>query len=647
MTSSILTNSSAMIALQNLRNTNSQLSDINNQISTGKKVASARDNAAVFAISQVMESDVAGFQAITESLSLGSSTLAVASNATTQIGELLNEIKGKVVAANEENVDRPTLQNEIDQLRDQITGIVDAAQFNGLNLLKNDETISVLSSLDRSSTGEVTASSVSVEGLNFTTDAGAAGTQNGGRLSTLSGTGLTASDQTITLTSSASFLDLDTTATESFAVNVGGIEIEVTGQKLADEGLIASATTDATDENVLDYVAAAINGTLSEDNAADNLGFNGVTAVRQANPTTAANAEIVISSTSGTSITTSADAANATGAVAAGGATATLSGVQGQTNTGSTVTLDLVDSEASADGQTLSVTLGENTFTYTSDNTPANSAAEATAAVEALNADAAAQGVRGVVFQVNADNNTAIDVVNLDSTSGGDVTFSTTFGTNAGNITQSATQVDAATAGSVGVNVSGNVVEGDTFSVNIGGNTATYVAGADENVNDVVRGLQAVIAAEGPAGVSTVLSFAADPASDTATISIASDTGETVSLSENRGGTESTGDLFGLSTIDVTTGDGATRALDTIESLIQINIDAQAEFGASERRLEIQSDFMSSLIDSFKSGIGALVDADLEEASARLQALQVQQQLGVQALSIANQAPQNILALFR
>ncbi|MEO1275362.1 MAG: flagellin, partial [Pseudomonadota bacterium] len=68
---------------------------------------------------------------------------------------------------------------------------------------------------------------------------------------------------------------------------------------------------------------------------------------------------------------------------------------------------------------------------------------------------------------------------------------------------------------------------------------------------------------------------------------------------------------------------------------------------ASERRIDIQSDFMSSLIDSFKSGIGALVDADLEEASARLQALQVQQQLGVQALSIANQAPQNILALFR
>jgi flagellin len=53
------------------------------------------------------------------------------------------------------------------------------------------------------------------------------------------------------------------------------------------------------------------------------------------------------------------------------------------------------------------------------------------------------------------------------------------------------------------------------------------------------------------------------------------------------------------------------------------------------------------LTDSLKSGIGSLVDADMEAASARLQALQVQQQLGTQALSIANQAPQNILSLFR
>ena len=84
-----------------------------------------------------------------------------------------------------------------------------------------------------------------------------------------------------------------------------------------------------------------------------------------------------------------------------------------------------------------------------------------------------------------------------------------------------------------------------------------------------------------------------------------------------------------------------------IESLIQTSINAAAEFGSAEGRIDIQTSFVSALSDSMKSGIGALVDANMEEASARLQALQVQQQLGIQALSIANQQPQNILSLFR
>ena len=81
--------------------------------------------------------------------------------------------------------------------------------------------------------------------------------------------------------------------------------------------------------------------------------------------------------------------------------------------------------------------------------------------------------------------------------------------------------------------------------------------------------------------------------------------------------------------------------------LIQNSIDAAAEFGSAQGRIETQSEFVGKLTDSLKSGIGTLVDADMEEASARLQALQVQQQLGVQALSIANEAPSSILSLFR
>ena len=107
------------------------------------------------------------------------------------------------------------------------------------------------------------------------------------------------------------------------------------------------------------------------------------------------------------------------------------------------------------------------------------------------------------------------------------------------------------------------------------------------------------------------------------------------------------GGLFGLQNINVTTDEGASAALDNIDTFLNTAIDAAASFGSDQSRIELQSGFISKLTDSLKVGIGSLVDADLEAASARLQALQVQQQLGIQSLSIANQAPQSILSLFR
>jgi flagellin len=91
---------------------------------------------------------------------------------------------------------------------------------------------------------------------------------------------------------------------------------------------------------------------------------------------------------------------------------------------------------------------------------------------------------------------------------------------------------------------------------------------------------------------------------------------------------------------------GAT-ALADIETAIATAVDAAAQFGSVQTRLEIQSDFVKALTDALSAGVGSLVDANMEEEAARLSALQVQQQLGVQSLSIANSAPQSILALFR
>jgi flagellin len=76
-------------------------------------------------------------------------------------------------------------------------------------------------------------------------------------------------------------------------------------------------------------------------------------------------------------------------------------------------------------------------------------------------------------------------------------------------------------------------------------------------------------------------------------------------------------------------------------------INAASGVGASQTRLDMQSSFISSLTDAVTKGIAALVDADMTQESTRLQALQVQQQLGVQALSIANQNTSMIMKLFQ
>ena len=92
---------------------------------------------------------------------------------------------------------------------------------------------------------------------------------------------------------------------------------------------------------------------------------------------------------------------------------------------------------------------------------------------------------------------------------------------------------------------------------------------------------------------------------------------------------------------------GATQALTRLDNSIgQLNA-ALGEVGAQAKQIEAHNSFVTKLIDTLESGIGNLVDADLAKESARLQALQVQQQLGAQSLSIANQAPQIILSLFR
>ncbi|AKS47812.1 flagellin [Octadecabacter temperatus] len=421
--SSILTNNSAMVALQTLKSINNDLSDTQSMISTGKDVASAKDNAAVWSISKTMESDVKGFKAISDSLSLGESTVAVARNASETVTDLLTDIKGKIVAAQEENVDRSVIQDDINALTDQIKSVIGAAQFNGQNLVDGSNTgtnsngntgINVLSSLDRDSSGGVTASTIGVDTQNLSTSAG---------LDITAGTG----------TGSASVATL--------AANGGADEVDITGFTFLD--------------------------------------------------------------TSG----------------AAGGSSALKT---------STAGVDDTVVNGLAVGDVVEMKIGDIQGSY-------------------------------------------------------------------------------------------RVSEGDT--------DASVASGLKDSLQN--------------AGLSTD-DFAFDlTTAGTLTVeNLTSEAGIAIEYGVSRG----SGALAGLESIDVV--NNATGALSEIEDMLDGAIDAAASFGSVEGRLETQAAFISSLSDSLTSGIGSMVDADMEETSARLQALQVQQQLGVQSLSIANSSPQSILSLF-
>ena len=136
---SINTNVGAMIALQNLNQTNTDLATTQNRISTGLKINSAKDNGAIWAIAQNSRSDISSLDAVKDSIQRGQSTVDVAVSAGQTISDLLNQMKTKALAAADTSLDtnsRTALANDFVALRNQISKTIANAAFNGTNLLK-------------------------------------------------------------------------------------------------------------------------------------------------------------------------------------------------------------------------------------------------------------------------------------------------------------------------------------------------------------------------------------------------------------------------------------------------------------------------------------------------------------------------------
>lgn len=102
-----------------------------------------------------------------------------------------------------------------------------------------------------------------------------------------------------------------------------------------------------------------------------------------------------------------------------------------------------------------------------------------------------------------------------------------------------------------------------------------------------------------------------------------------------------------ISLTNETSSEDIDEMVTVTQAMLQDVVKWTSHLGAAQKRISMQDDFVVNLSDSIDSGVGRLVDADMEEVSARLQALQTQQQLAVQSLQIANSEPQRILALFQ
>ena len=403
---SILTNTSSMVALETLRGVNDELTDVQNEISTGKTVSSAKDDASTWAISTIIDADVAAYESVADGLEQADQALSTGRTGAESVEEMLVEIKTLITQADGIATDTSIIQDEIDNYVEQINSIVNTASYNGTNLLIGEvddsgqqESLEVLSSITRDSNGNTSTSTITIERTDLTMGAGVYG-----------------------------------------------------------------------------------EGALS-----DETGF----------------------------------------------------------------------SDPVAD----------------------------------------AGGANSVSMQFAVD---------------------------------------------------GAVNDGDGYEVRIGTETYFYVAGPDETAEDVVQGLKIAIDAGNVDGVT--VTYGQDDATGAWELIITGEEGGTDvtgTVVTGSSGGQATGGLYGLDQIDVTTEEGRAKALAAIDVYTTTATDAAAALGSDQTRISTQNDFISSLIDTLTTGVGSMVDADLEEASARLTALQTQQELAIEALSIANSTPETILTLFQ
>ena len=558
---SILTNHSAMAALQTLRAIGSSLTDTQQQVSTGLRVGQASDNVAYWSISTTMRSDNKALSAVSDALGLGAANVDVAYAGIENTIDLLGEFRAKLVSAQETSIDKSKIQNELDQLKKQFTSIATSASFNGVNWLDTSSPddlmrlssypTSLVSSFIRSSDGTVRVGTTEVDladislfnvggGGALQKDIRSLGDIGGFRSANLNANSF-AGGQFFKMTGPVTLGSADSI---SFNLMIDGSSSQtVTITKATIDTALGS--TNGFISNIDDY-ARVLNQSFVE------AGISSLVSSSKTILTGPPNqAAIGIFSRENTGASAST--------ISVGGVNDTTGGNAGG--------LQETPLASSAGGY------ASDQFTFT---TPF-------------------KVYHDVSFSFNVSvNNAPYTTVTVDRQ-----LVDSTLGTADGKISSPADLADILNAAMSGV-----------------GLTAT------ENSGRIVIDIDPAVHPEMGARSTLNISNVADNLRPAAN--------------------------FDILDVDITNpSNSLDNYLSGVDVMLKRVITGGATLGALTTRIDMQQDFAGKLMDIIDQGVSRLVDTDMEEASARLKALQTQEQLAVQSLQIANGNAENILQLFR
>ena len=586
---SILTNTAALSALQTLRSLSAGLDATQRRVATGLRVEAASDNAAYWSIATTMRSDNKAILAVSDALGLSAAMTDVTYSAMESVSDLLSEFKAKLVAASHDGVDKAKIQTELEQLKQQVVTVAQAASFNGVNWLNTN-----LSDINDSDLNKVSLTS------SFTR----------------SGSGV-----------SVGTTDFHLSEVSLFNANGGGI-LQADTRRLKTLGGIRLQDTYM---DSLGTVHMFPTNTVPGSRAIHDFMFVGPMTIEPGD-------------TISFDITVDAD---------------NPANVDPPHHLGKTthIVIDRALVDAALPGANGVISNYTQYAAVLQSALPSSTGALATTYVDNYGFPI----INRIGIQTRENSGlfgSAVEISNLDYSSvgsGGGLTDFLAWGTRGSQMTLAFQPFEVYPDGD---KRDGVKVEFE-FSVNHAPATAhsfdrTYVNqilgkanGKIDTVDEMVTVLESLIGADWPdliieATGANSISVRSDKAVDrlTGDRTAIGFTGITVSIEP----------IAEQNFLDIDIVSNPTQLgyyLGYLEVVSAQVIDAAATLGALNSRLSLQSVFAGALSDAIGQGVGRLVDADMNEESTRLKALQTQEQLARQSLQIANTNAENTLSLFK